>query len=128
MRVEALQHQLARERSISRQARERADALEKENVKLKAELAAKAKAAEAQPSASAAPAASSIAQSISDSAIASLWALNAALEQALKSICAGATSDVIQMDLRHLKRQIAAAFVANNAAIPEWVFSVSIPE
>ena len=45
-RITALQHQLTRERSISRQARERTDALEKENVKLKAELAAKAKAAE----------------------------------------------------------------------------------
>ena len=42
VRLEALQHQLARERSISRQARKRADALEKENIKLKAELAAKA--------------------------------------------------------------------------------------
>ena len=56
-----------------------------------------------------------------------LSALNAALEQAPRSLCVGATSDIIQTDLRHLKSQIAAAFVTNNE-IPEWLFSVSITE
>ena len=47
--VDALQHQFARERSISRQAREQADALEKENVKLKTDLVTKAKAPKHSP-------------------------------------------------------------------------------